>query len=251
MFHFFANRNRFSFADIGLRCDVHSHILSGVDDGAGDFAESLAILQAMHASGVERFVLTPHVSGGLFPNKASELKLRFDHLIATLPEDLASQISLKLASEYMIDEFFDEQTDLLYYRDRDRHILVEMSYEVRSLNLLETVFRLVQDGFTPVLAHPERYIFYFGGRRGPRNVEELEQLQEMGCKFQLNIQSLSGAYGPDSLANLKYFLGRGWYSYLASDIHAARQMARYTDFQISPAQFEKVRELAANNEFLF
>lgn len=249
MFRIFANKNRYSFADIGLRCDVHSHILPGVDDGAGEFSDSLAILQAMHAAGVERFILTPHVSGGLFPNKAPELRLRFDHLVATLPEELGSQITLHLASEYMIDEFFDEQTDLLYYNDR--HILVEMSYGVRSLNLLETVFRLVQEGFTPVLAHPERYIFYYGGRRGPRNVEELEQLQEMGCKFQLNIQSLSGAYGPDSLVNLKYFLDHGWYSYLASDIHAARQMARYTDFQVSPAQFEKVRELAQNNESLF
>lgn len=248
MFRLFANRNRYSFADIGLRCDVHSHILPGVDDGAGDFAASLEILRTMHAAGVERFVLTPHVSGGLYPNKASELKLRFDHLVATLPEDLASQISLRLGSEYMIDEFFEEQTDLLYYNNR--HILVEMSYGVRSVNLLDTVFRLVQEGFTPVLAHPERYVFYYG-RRGPYDVEELEQLQEMGCKFQLNIQSLSGSYGPESLTNLKYFLDHDWYSYLASDIHAARQMARYTDFQVSPAQFEKVRELASNNEMLF
>ena len=249
MFRFFANRNHYSFADIGLRCDVHSHILPGVDDGAGEFAESVAILRAMHERGVERFVLTPHVSGGLYPNKASELRLRFDHLVSTLPEDLAGKISLRLGSEYMIDEFFEEQTDLLHYNNN--HILVEMSYGVRSVTLLETIFRLVQEGYVPVLAHPERYIFYFGGKKRPRGVEELEQLQEMGCKFQLNIQSLSGAYGPDSLANLKYFLDHDWYSFVASDIHAARQMARYADFQVSPAQFEKVRELANNNEILF
>lgn len=248
MFRFFANRNHYSFADIGLRCDVHSHILPGVDDGAGEFADSVAILRAMHAKGVERFILTPHVST-MFPNKAAELRLRFDHLVATLPEDLAGKISLHLASEYMMDEYFDSLTDLLHYSNQ--HILVEMSYGVRSSGLLETIFRLVQDGFTPVLAHPERYIFYFGGKKRPRGVEELEQLQEMGCKFQLNIQSLSGAYGPDSLANLKYFLDHDWYSFVASDIHAARQMARYSDFQVSPAQFEKVRELAQNNEMLF
>ena len=70
MFRFFANRNHYSFADIGLRCDVHSHILPGVDDGAGEFADSVAILRAMHAEGVERFILTPHVST-MFPNKAA------------------------------------------------------------------------------------------------------------------------------------------------------------------------------------
>ena len=249
MFRFFANKNHYSFVDIGLRCDVHSHILPGVDDGAGEFADSVSILTALREAGVERNILTPHVSGGLFPNVATNLRSRFEELKAALPAEFKAEETLRLASEYMIDEFFDEQKDLLYYNNR--HILVEMSYGVRSVNLLESIFRLVQEGFTPVLAHPERYVFYFGGRRGPRDVEELEQLQEMGCKFQLNIQSLSGAYGPDSLTNLKYFLDHNWYSYLGSDIHAARQMARYTDFQVSPAQFEKVRELASNNESLF
>ena len=249
MFRIFVNRNHYSFADIGLRTDIHSHILPGVDDGAGAFADSVAILTTLRAAGVERNILTPHVSGGLFPNVAADLRVRFEELKAALPTEFKAEETLRLGSEYMIDEFFEEQTDLLYYGNR--HILVEMSYGVRSLNLLETVFRLVQEGFTPVLAHPERYVFYFGGKRGPRDVEEWEQLLEMGCKFQLNIQSLSGAYGSDSLANLKYFLDHDWYSYVATDIHAARQMARYTDFQVSPAQFEKVRELASNNESLF
>ena len=249
MFRFFVNRNRFSFADIGLRTDVHSHILPGVDDGSGEFSESAAILTALRKAGVERNILTPHVSGGIFPNTASDLRKRFADFKTALPPDFSAEETLHLGSEYMIDEFFDEQKDLLYFNNR--HILVEMSYGVRSLNLLETVFRLVQDGFTPVLAHPERYVFYFGGKKGPKGAGELEQLQEMGCKFQLNIQSLSGAYGPESLANLKYFLDHGWYSFIATDIHARRQMERYTDFQVTPAQFERVRELARNNESLF
>ena len=249
MFRFFVNRNRFSFEDIGLRCDVHSHILPGVDDGAGDFAESLVILQSLHRRGVDRFILTPHVSGGMFPNTAADLRRRFEAFQAELPEHFAEKIRLRLGSEYMIDEFFDTLTDCLCYAGN--HILVEMSYGVRSVNLLETVFRLCQEGFVPVLAHPERYTYYFRDKAGRHHFEEFEKLHDMGCKFQLNVQSLSGCYGRQSLENLKYLLDKGWYAFVATDVHAHRQIDHFRDFRVSSKQFEKVRELARNNEMLF
>ena len=52
----------FSFMDIGLTADVHSHILPGVDDGSSDAEESVAILEALHERGVRKVIFTPHVS---------------------------------------------------------------------------------------------------------------------------------------------------------------------------------------------
>lgn len=248
MFKFFFNRNEFSFKDIGLKCDVHSHILPGVDDGAGDIAASSAILQKMVDAGVERAILTPHVSSGLFPNKAPFLKLELERLKASLDPEISSKISLHLASEYMIDEDFETIEDLLTFRGK--RILVEMSYSQRSINLQETIFRLVEDGYEPVLAHPERYVFYFG-RKQPSNLEEIEKLRDMGCLFQLNVMSLTGAYGPASLDNIKYFLDHDFYSYIGTDIHSVTQIDHFEHFKVSASQFEKVRALALANEELF
>ena len=235
--------------DIGLRADIHSHILPGVDDGARDINSSLRILTALRDSGVRRFVLTPHVSGGLYPNTQETLLSTFDRLQCALPEELASDISLYLASEYMIDEFFEDIEAPFTYPD-GKSVLVEMSYQSRSASLLDTVFRLVQAGYRPILAHPERYEFYFSASR-VKALPELESLVGMGCRLQLNVQSLTGCYGRSSLANLKYLLDHDMYSFLATDIHNSSQIQHYSDFQVSASQFEKVRQLAAANETLF
>lgn len=248
MFRFFTQRNKFGFKDIGLKCDIHSHILPGVDDGSGDISTSLAILRKMSDMGVERFVLTPHVSSGLYPNRAEMLKLELARLQSSLDADLRSKIQLHLGSEYMIDEDFLAIDEKLHYQNK--RILVEMSYSQRSINLLDVIFQLVEDGYEPVLAHPERYTFYYGYKR-PSAIEELEKLIDMGCMFQLNIMSLTGAYGPASLSNLKYFLDHDWYSFVATDVHSPSQLDHFTDFKVNPAQFEKVRALAQANEQLF
>ena len=41
--------------------DLHCHILPGVDDGARNLDESLAMLEAAKAAGITSIVCTPHV----------------------------------------------------------------------------------------------------------------------------------------------------------------------------------------------
>lgn len=233
--------------DIGLKADIHCHILPGVDDGAKDADKSLAMLKSLADKGVEKVVLTPHVSSGSYPNETEMLKLEFERLKSVMDEDLKGRLRLYLAAEYMIDENFEDIVGPLCYPDRS--ILVEMSYSSRSVNLLETVFNLVQNDYEPILAHPERYEFYFGGRE-PYNVAELEKLIDMGCRFQMNIMSLTGAYGPASMSNLLYFLEHGWYSFIATDLHSLNQLELLNGFKLTDRQFEMVRELASNNEKL-
>ncbi len=235
--------------DIGLKTDIHSHILPAVDDGSRSTSSSISILNSLYESGVRRFTLTPHVSGGLFPNTETSLRLAFDALSKTISEELPSDIELHLGAEYMLDEFFEDIQAPLTYPDKS--ILIEMSYQSRSSNLMDSVFRLVQDGYHPVLAHPERYEFYFTGRKKVRTLPEIEKLIDMGCRLQLNIQSLTGCYGQGSFENLKYMLDHDMYSFIATDIHSASQMSCYKDFKVSSGQFEKVRQLAVSNDTLF
>lgn len=243
----FLKKKAWSFVDIGLRTDIHCHILPGVDDGSKSVENSIAMLKALSDMGVDKVVLTPHVSSGLYPNRSDVLRLEYERLKKALPADLKGRMNLYLAAEYMIDEDLEEQTDLLCYPDKS--ILVEMSYSNRSVNLLETIFRLVQEGYEPILAHPERYEFYFGGRE-PNNVAELEKLIDMGCRFQMNVMSLTGAYGPASLHNLLFMLEQGWYSFIATDAHSLHQFDLYSGFKIKDCHLEMIQKLAANNEKL-
>ena len=243
-------KNLFTMMDIGLTADVHSHILPGVDDGSPDPAESFAILEELHRRGVRKVVFTPHVSRSMFPNTAADLQARFDAFLPTLPEPIRTEMSFRLASEYMVDEFFPESGDRLCWPD-GKHILIEMSYYERSPRIKEAVFELGMEGLQPVLAHPERYVFYqkaFDRRKG---VEELQTLVDMGCFLQLNLLSLTGAYGEGSLAIVRWLLDNDLYRYLGTDVHSRSQIDRFTGFRLTAGQLEKVRQLARNNETLF
>jgi len=50
--------------------DIHSHILPGIDDGAKDLSESLALLKMAQSDGITHMVATPHIHIGRFNNSA-------------------------------------------------------------------------------------------------------------------------------------------------------------------------------------
>lgn len=240
----------FSFMDIGLTADVHSHILPGVDDGSPDAAESVAILEGLHERGVRKVVFTPHVSRSMFPNKADDLKVRFSEFVTALPDPLRSDMRFHLASEYMVDEFFAADGDRLCWPD-GKHILIEMSYYERSREIRDTIFNLQMDGFQPVLAHPERYVFYQKVVDKKRGVAELDDFVNAGCALQLNVMSLTGAYGEPSMAIVRWLLDHDMYSFIGTDVHSRRQIDHFSGFQITSAQMDKVRQLARQNETIF
>ncbi|MBR5100561.1 MAG: hypothetical protein IKX34_04575 [Bacteroidales bacterium] len=236
--------------DIGLTADVHSHILPGVDDGSPNPEESLAILEECHRRGVRNVIFTPHVARAMFPNSAEALQARFAAFIPTLPETLRTEMRFHLASEYMVDEFFVTSPDRLCWPD-GQHILIEMSYYERSREIRDEIFQLQLNGLKPVLAHPERYVFYQKAYDKKKGVAELEQFFEAGCQLQLNVMSLTGAYGEGSMAVLRWLLDHDMYSFIGTDVHSRRQMDHFDGLQITSAQLEKVRQLARNNETLF
>ena len=245
---FFKKKENYSFVDIGLTVDVHSHILPGVDDGSPDAAHSAAILAELHRLGVRKSVFTPHVSRAMFPNTASGLREHFAAFTPSLPPEL-QDMQFHLASEYMIDEFFEDLDDRLYWPDG--RILIEMSYYQPSPNMRDVVFNLRMEGRQPVLAHPERYVFYQERFDRKKGVKDLETLYDMGCELQLNVMSLTGAYGERSVDIVHWLLDHDMYRFIGTDVHSRSQIGRFTGFKVNAAQMEKVRQLARNNETIF
>lgn len=162
----FFHKAKYSIQDIGLKSDIHCHIVPGVDDGARTPEDHANMLKAMRAAGIERVVATPHVCKSLYPNYAADLKSRYN--------------ATPLAAEYMVDDDFESMSSTpLLYPDGN-HILIEMSYYERSRNILDQIFRLREMGLTPILAHPERYCFY---QESPASMAELEKSLIWGASF--------------------------------------------------------------------
>ncbi len=189
--------------------DWHSHILPGVDDGIESLSDSLAVLGRFEELGVEKVWLTPHVMED-FPNTVEKLRERFGELL----DAYTGRIRICLASENMLDSLFQERlvnNEFLPLGDGGSHLLVETSYYNPPYgmdDMIKATFRL---GYTPVLAHPERY----------RYMEEAdyEKWKERGLLFQGNVASLAGTYGDTARKKLEWLLSKGMIDMFGSDLH--------------------------------
>ena len=194
--------------------DIHSHLLPGIDDGAKDLETSIALIQKMSSYGIKNFITTPHILGDVYPNTPEVIKRKLKEVTDELKRRNLLDISISAAAEYMMDEKF---TDLIEKEQlltlKDNLVLVEMSYFSPPINLYEMLFQLQLKGYTPILAHPERYNSYH------TNLENYHKLKRAGCLFQLNLLSLTEYYGKQVQKITKKLLKENLYDFVGTDAH--------------------------------
>ena len=186
LFDIFVKKHNFCDTELLKKgTDIHSHCLPGVDDGIQSIEEAIQALTAMKKYGVECIYFTPHVMEDYPKNSADFLKERF----VEFQQEVADiDIEIVLAAEYMLDASFYkhlENGELLCLKGN--YLLIEMSYLSPSPDLENIIYNLQLKGYHPILAHPERYLFM--------DEKDYDHLKQFGCKYQLNLMSLSGQYG--------------------------------------------------------
>lgn len=190
--------------------DIHSHVLPGLDDGCKNMTQSIELIQEMQKLGFSELIATPHTMTGVWENTSEGIKESWN----SLNDTQKLSMPLNYASEYLIDNnFLDrmQKGDLLCLKDQ--RVLVELSYFQAPINLFEILFELQLKGYIPVLAHPERYNYYFS------DFKIFEKLKKAGCLFQLNLMSVVGHYGPETMKMSDRLLGANFIDYVGSDIH--------------------------------
>lgn len=215
--------------------DIHCHLLPGVDDGFQHASDSLNALSRMAESGCRELVFTPHLNPDVYPGVAeSRHREVYEVFREQIPAELG--VTTSLAAEYMVVNGFEDRVssradELLTYSDGS--ILVEMSYYYRSKNLEQVLFELNMAGLNPILAHPERYLYMAD------SLSDFDRIVEMGCRLQMNIMSLTGTYGRQSLCILDYLLKRDMYSFIATDLHSLNQLDRILAYK--PGFFQRLK----------
>ena len=219
MFSFFNKKND-PPADFSLlRCDVHSHLIPGIDDGSPDLATSIRLIRGLIGLGYQKIITTPHINADIFPNNAANIQSGQ----ALVRDELRREgidIPFHAAAEYLMDDRFSRMLadGEPFLTLKDNLVLVELSFAVPSINLRELLFEMQLKGFQPVLAHPERYL-YFGA-----NKKWYDQLRDAGCWFQLNLMSFSGHYGPESRRLAEFLVRKGYIDLLGTDLHHDRHL---------------------------
>lgn len=204
---------------LDLKVDVHSHLLPGIDDGVKTYDEAIEILGFFEKLGYVKVVTTPHVHPHFYPNSSESITER----LAILQEKLKAtslKIAVEAAAEYFVDhQFLDalhREERLLYFGNR--FVLIETAFSGKPLIFDEVIFKLKTNGFTPVLAHPERYEYLMD------DLSWLKQMKEKGVLMQLSLPSLVGAYGTAPKKMAKRLLNEKLVDFIGSDIHRSRQI---------------------------
>jgi tyrosine-protein phosphatase YwqE len=200
-----------------LGCDMHSHLLPGIDDGSPDIETSNELIEGLVDLGYKKLITTPHIMWDLYKNDASTISSAYEQL-KLAPGKLP--LPLHTAAEYYLDDHFDRflQDNIPLLTLKGNWVLVEFSFVTVPVNLKQILFSLQINGYQPVLAHPERYL-YFGDDK-----KKYEELHDAGCYFQVNLLSLIGYYGrgPQELA--EHLIRKKYVDLLGTDLHHSRHL---------------------------
>lgn len=213
------NNKAAKFCQLGITTDWHCHLLPAVDDGIQRLDDSVSALRAMKAAGITTVVHTPHFNPELFPeNTETTIREAFLRYLDALPSDCKEGLELRLAGEYMVVGGFEDRDMSELLQIDEGKVLIEMSYMYPSATMEQSIFNIAMAGFTPVIAHPERYLYY------ANSLETFERYADMGAEFQLNLLSLGGCYGPGSVRIMKHLLSKGMYAYVGTDTHTPHHL---------------------------
>ena len=208
--------------------DYHCHLLPGVDDGFQELDKTLEMLARYEEVGMKEVWFTPHIMEDV-PNETSHLREVFAKTKEAYQQDFArrnpadrQKLKLHLAAENMLDALFEKrlrQNDLLPLGDEGSYLLVETSIFSAPMNFRGLLERIKNKGYTPVLAHPERYLYM--------EKSDYEALKAQGIKFQRNLFSIEGQYGDKVKKRCQKLLKWGMYDFVGSDLHRRGVFERY------------------------
>jgi protein-tyrosine phosphatase len=203
-----------------LKADMHSHLLPGIDDGAPDMETSLMLVKGMADLGYTKLITTPHIMWDMYRNTREGILGKLELLRAAVKEK-GWNIEINAAAEYFLDEHVEQlvKNNEPLLTISGNMVLVEFSLAYPSHSLKDILFDMQMQGYQPVIAHPERYIYL------EQNKAFYEELKEdIGCLFQLNLLSLGHHYGKSVHELALYLIKKGYYDLVGSDLHHARHL---------------------------
>jgi protein-tyrosine phosphatase len=234
--------------------DSHSHILSGIDDGAASMKESVNIARVLEEIGFSAVCCTPHHIRGSYDADGGTVLQKIEELQEVLDRE-GINLELHQGNEYYLDEYLAASLDGSLTLRGSEHILVEIPGHATADHVKETCYRIRCAGYVPVIAHPERcpllelpappkkgILNWFkvqgsklGGDNSKFKIQNskfdssslLSYLEDLGCFFQGNIGSFAGVYGDRVRRKAIAFLREGLYDCLGSDAHRSHRLEEW------------------------
>jgi tyrosine-protein phosphatase YwqE len=241
MFSLFKKQATQPFNCATLAVDMHAHWLPGIDDGAPNIEQSIALIRSLNAVGYKKLIATPHIYWDLYQNTPARIQQALNEVKKAIAQE-GMVMDLHAAAEYMLDEHFNtllqsEEPLLCIHKN---WVLVECSYVNPPLDFKEKIFQLQMRGYQPVLAHPERYPYWY------HRLDYFQELSDQGVFMQMNLLSILGYYGKDVQRTAEKLLSIKIIDLLGTDMHHERHALALQQMGIS----DSVQKLIDQNQIL-
>jgi tyrosine-protein phosphatase YwqE len=226
---FFGSKEKQSLVEV----DIHSHLIPNIDDGAKDMERSIELILSLKEMGYKKLITTPHVSD-MFLNSSSDILNSYTNLKRELVKK-EIEIDIEVAAEYYADKNFEEllsKRDILTFGEK-KYLLFELSYFTSPQDLESLVYDIKLAGYTPVLAHPERYVYLHN------NIETYRNIKSMGVLFQINLTSIVNYYSEEVTKTVKKLILNGMVDFIGSDTHH-RQHIKFLKKSFSHTLYKKI-----------
>ena len=194
--------------------DMHCHLIPDVDDGPVDMETTKALLQKEYEQGVRNIYLTSHYRKGMFETSAEYIRQQFE-LVKEEAKKIDPEFQVMLGCEF---HACMDMTDMLKKKARPtmgdtRCVLIEFSGRHDYKMIQERCYALLSSGYTPIIAHAERYPVLF------KKYDYLEDLIGMGAYIQMNANSILGLDGFWMKQFCKKVMKKDLLHFVGSDAH--------------------------------
>ena len=214
-----------------IAADMHSHLLPDLDDGLKTMDETIGFIQQLHSLGYQKVICTLRIITDIHTNSPATILTRLEEVRKVLREKNIP-VEIDAAAEYMVDIDFENsiKNDEKLLKVGDKHILIEMSYVGPSPNIEQVIFELNMRGIKPILAHPERYLYYHN------DFEKYQRFIDLGAVLQVNLLSLIGYYGKGVKIIAEKLIKQKMIQFAGTDMHhtnhlnALQELAGKKDF---------------------
>jgi tyrosine-protein phosphatase YwqE len=213
---------------------MHSHLLPDIDDGSPDIETSLHLIRGMMDLGYTKLITTPHVMWDMYQNTPEIILTKLAELKNAV-SDAGLPVTIHAAAEYFLDEHVESllKKNAPLLTISGNMVLSEFSLAYPPQGLKDILFEMQMQGYQPVIAHPERYIYL------ERNREFYDELKDIGCLFQLNILALTSYYGKAVQELTHYLIKKEYYDFVGTDLHGQRHL----DALYNPALTNQLKKL--------
>jgi tyrosine-protein phosphatase YwqE len=202
-----------------LKVDLHSHLIPGIDDGVQTVEEAVDMVRRMESYGYQHLITTPHIMWDCYRN-TPEIILSGLRDVQRACQEAGLSTTVDAAAEYYLDAHFNEmlRSGQPLLTLPGKRLLVELPYATALLNTSEILFSIVEHGYRPILAHPERYTYFH------RDLSIYQKLSAQGCQLQVNALSLTGHYGVEVAKVADWLLKNNLIVFIGSDAHRMQHL---------------------------